>query len=147
GPSGHLEIFRRSLAAVADQFVFDHLTLVESPEACTFDRRDVDEHILVSSRRLDEPVAFGRVEPFDSAFLHVDLLVLSRTSRGSAHRMPRHNQVSDCIRIPIEKWGATMANVCTRHMPRSEEHTSELQSQSNLVCRLLLEKKNQTLTN
>src|SRR2546427_8159699 len=29
---------------------------------------------------------------------------------------------------------------------RSEEHTSELQSQSNLVCRLLLEKKN-TITN
>src|SRR2546430_10028308 len=27
---------------------------------------------------------------------------------------------------------------------RSEEHTSELQSQSNLVCRLLLEKKKQT---
>src|SRR2546430_10915880 len=28
-------------------------------------------------------------------------------------------------------------------LARSEEHTSELQSQSNLVCRLLLEKKNQ----
>src|SRR2546430_4568694 len=28
------------------------------------------------------------------------------------------------------------------HAYRSEEHTSELQSQSNLVCRLLLEKKN-----
>src|SRR2546430_10195805 len=28
---------------------------------------------------------------------------------------------------------------------RSEEHTSELQSQSNLVCRLLLEKKNRSL--
>src|SRR3989475_9408520 len=28
---------------------------------------------------------------------------------------------------------------------RSEEHTSELQSQSNLVCRLLLEKKNCTV--
>src|SRR2546427_6504762 len=28
-----------------------------------------------------------------------------------------------------------------RDSPRSEEHTSELQSQSNLVCRLLLEKK------
>src|SRR6266478_7124359 len=27
------------------------------------------------------------------------------------------------------------------HTSRSEEHTSELQSQSNLVCRLLLEKK------
>src|SRR2546430_10384004 len=30
---------------------------------------------------------------------------------------------------------------------RSEEHTSELQSQSNLVCRLLLEKKNSRLRN
>src|SRR2546430_10161227 len=29
----------------------------------------------------------------------------------------------------------------TRNYQRSEEHTSELQSQSNLVCRLLLEKK------
>src|SRR2546430_10207685 len=29
---------------------------------------------------------------------------------------------------------------------RSEEHTSELQSQSNLVCRLLLEKKKQHIT-
>src|SRR5256886_4750906 len=29
-------------------------------------------------------------------------------------------------------------------LTRSEEHTSELQSQSNLVCRLLLEKKNNT---
>src|SRR5688572_32409644 len=31
----------------------------------------------------------------------------------------------------------------TMKLPRSEEHTSELQSQSNLVCRLLLEKKKQ----
>src|SRR2546430_10654174 len=31
--------------------------------------------------------------------------------------------------------------------PRSEEHTSELQSQSNLVCRLLLEKKKKNRLN
>src|SRR2546430_8585387 len=31
-------------------------------------------------------------------------------------------------------------------MRRSEEHTSELQSQSNLVCRLLLEKKKKNRT-
>src|SRR2546427_1867027 len=31
--------------------------------------------------------------------------------------------------------------ICCRPRIRSEEHTSELQSQSNLVCRLLLEKK------
>src|SRR3712207_7053999 len=30
------------------------------------------------------------------------------------------------------------------HAPRSEEHTSELQSRQYLVCRLLLEKKKQT---
>src|SRR2546430_13121124 len=32
----------------------------------------------------------------------------------------------------------------SRSASRSEEHTSELQSQSNLVCRLLLEKKKKT---
>src|SRR5436309_12598448 len=33
-----------------------------------------------------------------------------------------------------------------QHRPRSEEHTSELQSRENLVCRLLLEKKKKTKT-
>src|SRR2546430_7577983 len=33
-----------------------------------------------------------------------------------------------------------------RGVERSEEHTSELQSQSNLVCRLLLEKKKDNTT-
>src|SRR5260221_9631609 len=32
---------------------------------------------------------------------------------------------------------------CTDMLERSEEHTSELQSHSDLVCRLLLEKKKQ----
>src|SRR2546430_13369189 len=35
---------------------------------------------------------------------------------------------------------------CSLGACRSEEHTSELQSQSNLVCRLLLEKKKQQYT-
>src|SRR2546427_12749931 len=46
-------------------------------------------------------------------------------------------------RIPEQFIGAGTEGI---QMPalleRSEEHTSELQSQSNLVCRLLLEKKN-----
>src|SRR5688572_31599721 len=37
--------------------------------------------------------------------------------------------------ISLEYFGDSIVN------SRSEEHTSELQSQSNLVCRLLLEKK------
>src|SRR5260370_5950990 len=37
---------------------------------------------------------------------------------------------------------ATVVPIC-KTTPRSEEHTSELQSHLNLVCRLLLEKKKQ----
>src|SRR5690606_39398614 len=43
---------------------------------------------------------------------------------------------------------AICANVCSLRLAislRSEEHTSELQSRENLVCRLLLEKKKQTI--
>src|SRR5689334_24778491 len=36
---------------------------------------------------------------------------------------------------------ATMRRTCSSSVRRSEEHTSELQSQFHLVCRLLLEKK------
>src|SRR3989475_6404923 len=45
-----------------------------------------------------------------------------------SHNMPHVFEIAD--RIHIARLGK-----------RSEEHTSELQSQSNLVCRLLLEKK------
>src|SRR2546427_11508580 len=40
-----------------------------------------------------------------------------------------------------------LAFLFTQLLARSEEHTSELQSQSNVVCRLLLEKKNKILKN
>src|SRR2546430_5458456 len=40
--------------------------------------------------------------------------------------------------------GRLIADGAVHVAPRSEEHTSELQSQSNLVCRLLLEKKKQS---
>src|SRR2546427_6383740 len=40
------------------------------------------------------------------------------------------------------KLGLGTAYITGFRWARSEEHTSELQSQSNLVCRLLLEKKN-----
>src|SRR5256886_10747920 len=43
------------------------------------------------------------------------------------------------VRLVAAIWICTQWNIDVRR--RSEEHTSELQSQSNLVCRLLLEKK------
>src|SRR5438270_6696643 len=41
----------------------------------------------------------------------------------------------------VQERGERLARPRRRLDERSEEHTSELQSQSNLVCRLLLEKK------
>src|SRR2546430_12623955 len=43
-------------------------------------------------------------------------------------------------------WLNTDDSDVVAYLKRSEEHTSELQSQSNLVCRLLLEKKKTTAT-
>src|SRR5438132_14277329 len=40
------------------------------------------------------------------------------------------------------RWLAIFKNTPSLSLARSEEHTSELQSHSDLVCRLLLEKKN-----
>src|SRR2546427_7619046 len=53
---------------------------------------------------------------------------LDWTSLGAGARVPGGWQLT----------GVSLPPSCT---VRSEEHTSELQSQSNLVCRLLLEKK------
>src|SRR2546430_3377778 len=49
--------------------------------------------------------------------------------------------IQDPRERPAEKQQAADQQHARFADPRSEEHTSELQSQSNLVCRLLLEKK------
>src|SRR2546430_11526292 len=49
--------------------------------------------------------------------------------------------------VTVSEPGKSYGGIGGGFATRSEEHTSELQSQSNLVCRLLLEKKktNQTV--
>src|SRR2546430_13549045 len=49
-----------------------------------------------------------------------------------ASNLPRSINLDSFLQVIVAELGQMM---------RSEEHTSELQSQSNLVCRLLLEKK------
>src|SRR3989475_12736698 len=49
----------------------------------------------------------------------------------------RYSETSKVVRLATRELGVQSA----MEVSRSEEHTSELQSQSNLVCRLLLEKK------
>src|SRR6266702_8191802 len=49
----------------------------------------------------------------------------------------------DALPIPASAWrrSASWSRRFAPPWPRSEEHTSELQSRGHLVCRLLLEKK------
>src|SRR5256886_3708850 len=48
--------------------------------------------------------------------------------------------------IQFRGFGIQRIAQCQLNFSRSEEHTSELQSQSNLVCRLLLEKKKKIIS-
>src|SRR2546430_15141214 len=57
---------------------------------------------------------------------------------GDLHGREVNEWSSFCQRESAENRNASVTTGISR---RSEEHTSELQSQSNLVCRLLLEKK------
>src|SRR2546430_7725209 len=71
--------------------------------------------------------------PYTTLFRSRRHLRVGRARRPERGRAPRR--------------GTPVAQAATRSGTalRSEEHTSELQSQSNLVCRLLLEKKNKKL--
>src|SRR2546427_8664126 len=83
--------------------------------------------------------------PYTTLFRSVDVRRhqhhLRRDDLGE-HRKEPPRPLSDC-----DLWGPwhhaipTSRNCLVCCHPRSEEHTSELQSQSNIVCRLLLEKK------
>src|SRR2546430_13278530 len=69
---------------------------------------------------------------------------LFRSQRPSANLQPGNHDGDDETDARALGQPERRAPVKDRHQQRerrSEEHTSELQSQSNLVCRLLLEKK------
>src|SRR5205085_11123315 len=75
----------------------------------------------------------------------------SRNDDGTADQSARGPIFAQSVRLAMEisnksareLFREVQANPNRRRfgLARSEEHTSELQSQSNLVCRLLLEKK------
>src|SRR5690242_21374256 len=71
---------------------------------------------------------------------------LFRSARGArAHRRrgaSRRDRPPRSARRQPRRRSRASAGGSSAENPRSEEHTSELQSHVNLVCRLLLEKKN-----
>src|SRR5207302_6143484 len=74
-----------------------------------------------------------------------------RRSEGTAARTLRRTSVSMTTSASFSRERRFPWNVATKRdasastSRRSEEHTSELQSRENLVCRLLLEKKNKNI--
>src|SRR2546430_13474493 len=77
----------------------------------------------------------------DTATTEIYTLSLHDALPISQSSFPEAAYIGTCARWPSR--GASRQS--GRWRWRSEEHTSELQSQSNLVCRLLLEKKNSSL--
>src|SRR5260370_3236457 len=66
---------------------------------------------------------------------------LFRSQRKAGRLKPSNNRVKSCVRVLRLPTDARERPVICSVAARSEEHTSELQSHLNLVCRLLLEKK------
>src|SRR5688572_31560180 len=80
--------------------------------------------------------------PYTTLFRSVDhlfCLIVDDNRRLEVLKFRRSAEVgTDTL---LEGWTVCLLCSLDRLPHRSEEHTSELQSQSNLVCRLLLEKK------
>src|SRR5437667_4456713 len=90
------------------------------------DRRNADLHYRRLSRALKQPsLSFGSYAAFESG--------TSGKACEAAGQRPGTGSIGKWAQYP----GAAA---------RSEEHTSELQSHHDLVCRLLLEKKKKKIT-
>src|SRR2546430_16059635 len=83
----------------------------------------------------------------EAEHIHVPIVACGISNDARAAVAAIHAGAKEYIPLPPdpELIAAVLAAVAndSRDLVRSEEHTSELQSQSNLVCRLLLEKKKQ----
>src|SRR2546430_13475123 len=75
------------------------------------------------------------------------LNIVGHGMRGGRFEQDLGDMEIDPAADMARRYHSVIVGIKTAHyiQKRSEEHTSELQSQSNLVCRLLLEKKNETL--
>src|SRR5688572_31376672 len=101
--------------------------------------------LVLMKRRPPAPPLFPyrRSSDLEQAQAEADVLLWDGGNNDLPFYLPDvHIALVDPLRVGHEtRYHPGEANLRRAHV-RSEEHTSELQSQSNLVCRLLLEKKN-----
>src|SRR5688572_11741972 len=126
--------------------------------------RDMDKLALAESIDNGKPVALAKVLDIPRASANMRFFATGAIHFSSEAHVTGTEAVNYTLRAPvgvagcISPWnlplylftwkiapalaaGCTVVAKPSELSPRSEEHTSELQSQSNLVCRLLLEKK------
>src|SRR2546430_11833509 len=87
--------------------------------------------------------------PYTTLFRSQYAAWLGRFARGEwgasiATGRPVRALLGEAVPATLELVGLSLMLSNLFGVARSEEHTSELQSQSNIVCRLLLEKKKNT---
>src|SRR5207237_8334112 len=86
-----------------------------------------------------------RPPPCSTLFPYTTLFRSPTTRRMAASPSSRTSWAAPRTTCPTRRscsgCATRSAHRCSDPWPRSEEHTSELQSHLNLVCRLLLEKK------
>src|SRR2546426_1594071 len=92
-----------------------------------------------------------RRPPRSTLFPYTTLFRSRAGGEGPAHRRAqglarRERRARNAAAGGGKRRGGRHHAACVRCGERSEEHTSELQSPCNLVCRLLLEKKKTTTT-
>src|SRR5437773_6800411 len=95
---------------------------------------------MAISRRLPTARANRRLATFAHAISRTKLTAPTRTSNAERTLLTRASRIGSTLK----PWFARNAVGYSRRnssAERSEEHTSELQSHHDLVCRLLLEKK------
>src|SRR5689334_23580214 len=77
--------------------------------------------------------------PYTTLFRSLEVAVLRVAAR--LHRAERPHTAVLLVALALREHDVAGRLLRPREHRRSEEHTSELQSQFHLVCRLLLEKK------
>src|SRR5690606_40110618 len=106
---------------------------------------DRHHRLVVGEAAIDQLAGEGDIVALDPDVVAADFqfqlaIAAFQQALQFGDALARHDDLALHARAGIERG-------FTQGQARSEEHTSELQSRENLVCRLLLEKKNTTKTN
>src|SRR5262245_66240560 len=80
-------------------------------------------------------------DPTKAGSLYININKFKANRFGNAHHHPNDRFITVIAGAAWRGTGTIVDPAHATRVPRSEEHTSELQSLRHLVCRLLLEKK------